>query len=177
MRQKNIMKLHLPLSEKAKTPRNEDIKSLKARANERRTIAEKFADWLTSYFGSITFLSLNALGFAVWIIINTGLTPIEPFDRFPFGLMTMIVSLEAIFLAIIVLVSQNREARIAELREEIDLQINIIAEEEIGKMVELIMHLLKKQGVHIEEDPELKRILGISNQDIEREVEKELGTK
>ena len=161
------------LSQKTKSVHH-DVKSLKARANEKRTLPEKFADWLTSYFGTITFLSLNAVWFGVWIIINTDHTPIKAFDPYPFGLLTTIVSLEAIFLAIVVLISQNREARIAELREEIDLQINIIAEEEISKMVNLLVHLLKKEGIHVEKDAELKRILGISNEEIEAQIEKEL---
>lgn len=168
------MKTH-PLEEKRKIADKVKIKSFKARANEKRNLAEKFADWLTSGFGSLTFLFLNAIWFTVWILINTGKwTIIEPFDPSPFGLLTLIVSLEAIMLAIIVLISQNREARIGELREEIDLQINIIAEQEITKLIELIAVLLKKQGVKISDDPELVRYLGISNEQIERELEKQL---
>lgn len=171
---KVVMKENLPLSSKTKLTSNSDIKSFKASANEKRSAPEKFADWLTSFFGSITFLTVNVIWFAIWIVINTGLTPIEPFDEFPFGLLTMVVSLEAIVLAIIVLISQNREARIAELREEIDLQINKFAEKEVSKTIELLMLSLKKQGVNVKEDPELKRILGISNEEIEKEIEKEL---
>ncbi|HLB66309.1 MAG TPA: DUF1003 domain-containing protein [Candidatus Saccharimonadales bacterium] len=171
------MKFRLPLSEKRKTHPSRDIKSLKAKANEKRNMAEKFADWLTSYFGSITFLALNAIWFAAWIVINTGHTSIEPFDEFPFGLLTMIVSLEAIFLAIIVLISQNREARIGELREEIDLQLNTITEEESAKILELLILLLEKQGIEVEYDAELRRLMTTSKQSIEREVEKELNDK
>src|SRR3990167_7791960 len=165
------MKFRLPLSEKRKTHPSRDIKSLKAKANEKRNMAENFADWLTSYFGSITFLALNAIWFTAWIVINTGHTSIEPFDEFPFGLLTMIVSLEAIFLAIIVLISQNREARVGELREEIDLQLNTIAEEEIAKLLELVIMLLEKEGIKVDDDPDLKRLMDTSKHDIEREVE------
>src|SRR5688572_11004757 len=111
------------------------IKSFKAKADAKRTGAEKFADLLTQKFGSVLFLGLNAMWFAVWMVWNTGLIPgLQAFDPFPFGLLTMTVSLEAIFLAIIVLISQNREAKVNELREEVDLQINMIAEEEITKL-------------------------------------------
>lgn len=168
------MQFRLPLAEKRKTHPSKEIKSLKARANEKRSLAEKFADWLTSYFGSVTFLLLNALWFGAWIFINTGHTSIEPFDEFPFGLLTMIVSLEAIFLAIIVLISQNREARIGELREEIDLQLNTITEEETAKVLELLILLLDKQGIEVEYDAEMRRLMATSKQSIEREVEKEL---
>ena len=155
--------------------RRQFLKSFEAKSLRSRSFLTQIADNLTEICGSTPFLIFHVIFFAVWIVINTGLIPqIQVFDPFPFGLLTMIVSLEAIFLAIVVLISQNREARIAELREEIDLQINIIAEEEISKMVNLLVHLLKKEGIHVEKDAELKRILGISNEEIEAQIEKEL---
>jgi uncharacterized membrane protein len=156
--------------------RRQAIKSFKAKANAKRTLTEKFADWLTSKFGSISFLTINAIWFGVWITMNVGWWPnIKPFDPFPFGLLTMIVSLEAIFLAIIVLISQNREARIGELREEIELQISTIAESEITKMIYLLTLLLEKQGIKVDEDPELQKMLRpINNEVLEHQLEKEL---
>lgn len=152
------------------------IKSFKAKADAKRSGAEKFADWLTTRFGSVTFLGLNAAWFAFWISWNTNLIPgLEAFDPFPFGLLTMVVSLEAIFLAIIVLISQNREARVNELREEVDLQINTVAEEEVTKLLKLVVMLCEKQGIKLEEDPELRRLMRMSNDKIERDLEKELG--
>ncbi len=161
------------------TNRRKAIMSFKARADAKRTNAEKFADWLTSKFGSVVFLSANAVWFVVWITINADLIPgIEPFDPFPFGLLTMVVSLEAIFLAIIVLISQNREARIGELREEIELQISTVAEGEITKLIKLVSLLLEKQGIKIDEDPELAKMLKpINNEQIERQLTQELDKK
>lgn len=155
--------------------RRSAIKSFKAKADAKRSPAEKFADWLTAKFGSVIFLSVNALWFAVWILINVGWVPgVEPFDPFPFGLLTMVVSLEAIFLAIIVLISQNREARVGELREEMELQIDTITEVEITKLISLTLRLLEKQGVEIN-DPELKKMLHPINSDkMENQLEKEL---
>jgi len=155
------------------------IRSFKAREDAKRTNAEKFADWLTSKFGSVTFLAANAIWFVVWISINTGLVPgVEPFDPFPFGLLTMVVSLEAIFLAIVVLISQNREARIGELREEIELQISTIAETELTKLINLTVKLMENQGIDVRKDPELKKMLHpVNNAAIERELEKELDKK
>lgn len=152
------------------------IKSFKARANAKRTVTEKFADWLTSKFGSITFLVINAVWFLAWILINTGKIPmIEPFDPYPFGFLTMVVSLEAIFLAIIVLVSQNREARVAELRDEIELQIDTIAEGELTKLINLMVILMEKQGIKIDEDPELRKMLKpVDNKKLQDDLEKEL---
>lgn len=151
------------------------IQSLRAKADAKRTLSDKFADSLTSKFGSVIFLSLNGLWFLVWIVINTGLVPgVEPFDPFPFGLLTMIVSLEAIFLAIIVLISQNRAARVAELREEIDLQINSIAETEISKTIMLLGLLLEKNGIELDDPDIADMVRPIRSQDIERALEEQL---
>ena len=151
------------------------VQSFRAKADAKRTFADKLADKLTAKFGTILFLSLNAIWFLVWIAINTDIIPgIAPFDPFPFGLLTMIVSLEAIFLAIIVLISQNRAAKIAELREEIDLQINSIAESEVTKVIVLLGILLKKNGIKLD-DPELvDMVRPIRSQDIERILENQL---
>jgi uncharacterized membrane protein len=157
--------------------RRKVIKSFKAKADAKRSLAEKFADLMTVKFGSVVFLALNALWFLSWILINTGMIPwVEPFDPFPFGLLTMVVSLEAIFLAIIVLISQNREARIADLREEIELRISSISEGELTKLINLTVLLLEKNGINVDEDPELRKMLKpIDNAEIEQQLEAELG--
>lgn len=151
------------------------VQSYRAKADSKRTLTDKFADKLTLRFGSVLFLTINAIWFLVWITLNTNVIPgVEPFDPFPFGLLTMIVSLEAIFLAIIVLISQNRAAKIAELREEIDLQVNSIAESEVSKVIELLGFLLKKNGVKVD-DPEIEAMVQpIRSHDIERMLEKQL---
>lgn len=156
--------------------RRKAIKSFKAKEDAKRTALEKFADWLTAKFGSIAFLILNAAWFFTWIIVNVGWIPgVKPFDPFPFGLLTMVVSLEAIFLAIIVLVSQNREARVGELREEIELQIGTVSESELTKLIKMVTILLEKQGVKTDDDPELQRMLKpFKHAALERELEDEL---
>lgn len=165
----------VPHQEKTRR-RREVIQSFKAKANAKRTTAEKFADWMTGYFGSVNFLILNGIWFFAWIFYNTGTyLGFVPFDPFPFGLLTMIVSLEAIFLAIIVLISQNREARIAELREEVDLQINTITETELTKAINLLTILMDKNGVKREDDPELDKMLQpVKSSDIEKHLEEQL---
>ena len=155
--------------------RRKVIRSFKAKADAKRKPAEKFADWLTSRFGSITFLALNAVWFITWIIINTGVTPLEPFDPYPFGFLTMVVSLEAIFLAIIVLISQNREARVAELREEVELQLSTVSEGEITKLISLMVKLLEQNGISVDDDPQLKKMLHPTDTNkLEAALEKEL---
>jgi len=171
-----IKKVHIVPHEVKVTRRREVIKSFKAKADAKRTKTEKFADWMTSYFGSINFLILNVVWFIIWIVYNTiAISGIVPFDPFPFGLLTMIVSLEAICLAVIVLISQNREARIAELREEVDLQINTITENELTKAIYLMTVLMEKNGISIDDDPELKQMLQpVRSEDIERHLEQQL---
>jgi len=157
-------------------PRRRIFRSIKAKADAKRTTTERVADWMTSRFGGMTFLSLNILVFVFWILINTNqIEGISPFDPFPFSLLTTIVSLEAIILAIFVLISQNRNSKIDDLREETHLQINLIAEKEITKVMKMIAILLEKQGVDLSQDPELKKLLRpISEEEIEKRLEKEI---
>ncbi len=150
--------------------------SIKAKADAKRTITEKLADQMTSKFGSNAFLLFNVLLFVGWVTINTGyLEFIPPFDPFPFSLLTTIVSLEAIILAIFVLISQNRTSKVDDLREETHLQLNIISEREITKLMKMTALLLEKNGIDLSEDPELKKmILPVLEEEIERELEKEI---
>ena len=156
--------------------RKKIIRSIKAQSDAKRKPTEIMADWLTKVFGSMTFLMLNVFWFTVWIVINMGMVPgVKPFDPFPFGLMTMIVSLEAIALAIIVLISQNRASKISDIREETALQIDLISEEEITKLIKLHVMILKQQGIDISEDEELTKMLQpISPEQIEKALEKEI---
>src|SRR5690606_26614419 len=108
----------------------------------------------------VPFLLLNILWFAIWIPANLGLVPgIAIFDPFPFGLLTMVVSLEAIVLAIIVLISQNRASRLADLREEMSLQVDQISENEVTKVLELLVKISKQQGIDLSHDRELQMML------------------
>lgn len=136
------------------------IKSLKSKAAAKRTFPEKFADFMTNIFGSLTFQTLNVLWFAIWIIINLNLIPgITPFDPFPFGLLTMIVSLEAIVLSNFVLIAQKRASRVDDLREEIDLQIDIITEQELTKLMQMVSLLMEKNGLDTSKDKEIIKML------------------
>ena len=157
-------------------PKKRIIRSIKAKADAKRTASEKFADLLTGHFGSMLFLWINAVLFAAWILINTGyIAGIPAFDPFPFSLLTTIVSLEAIILAIVVLGAQNRSMKVDDLREEIHLQINIVAEKEITKIMQMMSLLLEKQGIDLSQDPELKRLLKpISEEELQKSLEKEL---
>jgi uncharacterized membrane protein len=111
---------------------------------ERLTVVQRVADWLAWFSGSIAFLVIHAVWFGAWILLNVGLIHIpglSGFDPFPFGLLTMIVSLEAIFLATFVLISQNRQVEKDKVRGDIEYDINIKAEMEVGELHQKIDHV------------------------------------
>ena len=140
--------------------RRRTIRSFVARYNKNRSFAERAADAISNFCGSIEFFVLNFVWFLMWIVFNTQLVAgFEPFDPFPFGLLTMIVSLEAIFLSIFVLISQNRQSKIADLRAEIDMQVNMIAEEEITKVMQMVYGLYKGLKLNVEHDPDIEAMM------------------
>jgi uncharacterized membrane protein len=94
-----------------------------------RKAEDKAADRVTTFAGSLTFVYIHSLWFVVWILLNAGLLGAGiVFDEFPFGLLTLIVSLEAIFLSTFVMISQNREAKRADIRSQLDFETNLRSE-------------------------------------------------
>jgi uncharacterized membrane protein len=133
------------------------ILELRIRALEARSAQERISDSITAFCGRISFLYLHAIWFGVWIIVNLGWTGLKPFDSYPFGLLTMIVSLEAIFLAAFVLISQNRTAAEADHRADLDLQINLLTEHEITRVLRLLDAIGRKLEVDVT-DSELAQL-------------------
>jgi uncharacterized membrane protein len=123
------------------------IEEYRREAEEARTVRDRIADVVTRFAGSIPFIYFHVLWFGVWILANLEIGGFPAFDPFPFGLLTTIVSLEAIFLSTFVLVSQNRQAAIAERRVELDLQINLLAEYEITRILALVDAMAKKMNL------------------------------
>jgi uncharacterized membrane protein len=138
---------------------NRAFGAIKAQHAKERTPIEVVADWLTDIASSAVFLWFHAIWFAIWIAWNTGQFGQRVFDPYPFGLLTMTVSLEAIFLSIFVLMSQKRESAIAELREEMSLQVGLRLEEEVTKTLQLVAGLYTRLGHKVAEDPELHEML------------------
>jgi len=116
---------------------NEEVK-------ETLTVFQRVSDWIAWFAGSMPFLALNILWFVVWIAINTVDLGIRQFDPFPFGLLTMIVSLEAIFLSLFILISQNRQAEKDRVRSNIDYEVNVKAELEVAHLHEKTDRLQEK---------------------------------
>ena len=164
-----------PLSENV-GKRQKTVKSIKAKAAAKRSFIEIVADRTTELLGSTPFLIVNVLIFIAWIVVNTGLIPgVKPFDKFPFPLLTTSVSLEAIILAILVLSSQNRASKVADLREEVQLQVNVITEEEITRMLWMLVLLLKKNGIPIPKDERLQEMLRETDvEKIEKRMKKQI---
>jgi uncharacterized membrane protein len=138
---------------------NRAFGAIKSQHAAERTSIEAVADLLNDLASSTPFLVLHVLWFGVWMLWNTGHLGLRAFDPYPFGLLTMVVSLEAIFLSIFVLMSQKRESAIAELREEIALQVGLRLEEEVTKTLQLVAGLYTRMGHKIAEDPELHEML------------------
>ena len=108
---------------------------------EKLPTLQRIADWIAWFSGSMQFLIINGLWFAVWIAINIFPLGLPQFDPFPFGLLTMIVSLEAIFLSCFVLISQNRQAAKDKIRSDIEYDVNIKAELEVAHLHEKVDHI------------------------------------
>ncbi len=173
---KDLPKDHLSHLYEPVTSSRRIIKSLKSKAAAKRTLSEKFADLMTDAFGSLTFQILNILWFTIWIVTNLNLIPgIAAFDPYPFGLLTMIVSLEAIILSNFVLIAQKRASRVDDLREEIDLQIDIITEQELTKLMQMVSLLMEKNGLDTSRDKEIVKMLKpISMSKIEEALERQV---
>lgn len=137
-----------------------------------KTRFDRAADFLRDFFGTVWFLVANGIFFFMWLLLNSGAIPaVHVFDPYPHGLLTTIVSLEAIFLSIIVLISQNRTTRADELREELDLQINIKAEAEITKIINMLDEIHDHLGLPLKDDKELKKMKRKTNiNNIEHEL-------
>jgi CRP/FNR family transcriptional regulator, cyclic AMP receptor protein len=103
---------------------------------EHITPLQRVADWIAWFSGSMLFVFVNGIWFLTWIILNTLPVGITPFDPYPFSFLTMVVSLEAIFLSCFVLVSQNRQAEKDRVRSDIEYEVNIKAELEIAHLHE-----------------------------------------
>ena len=117
-----------------------------------KTLEDKAADKITNFAGTMSFVYIHSIWFGVWILINLGLLGAGlAFDSFPFGLLTLIVSLEAIFLSTFVMISQNRQAQAAEIRSELDYQVNIKAEKEIDVIMLTLQRLADKHGVKVDD--------------------------
>jgi uncharacterized membrane protein len=135
------------------------VAQMEAAHRARRSAAERLSDALARRAGTGWFAGLHVAGFAGWIAWNAGIVPHwRPIDPFPFNFLTLVLSLEAIFLSIFVLISQNNLTRLSERRAHLDLQINLLAEQESTKTVALLERIARELRIALPADgrePEL----------------------
>jgi uncharacterized membrane protein len=147
-----------PTKEKAATLR-ENVALLTARQHAEAhdaLLGARIADRITAFTGSMKFVVLHVLVFGLWIIANLGAIPLVPQFDPSFVLLAMAASVEAIFLSTFVLISQNRMAAAADRRAELDLHVNLLAEQELTKLAELVARIATRLDIPV--DPQFHEI-------------------
>jgi uncharacterized membrane protein len=122
-----------------------------------RTLDERAAEAISRFAGSMRFVYLHLVLVGLWVAINLGLTPLPRFDP-TFVVLAMVASVEAIFLSTFVLITQNRMAALADKRADLDLQISLLAEHEITRVVALVSEMAERMGIESARDPELAEL-------------------
>src|SRR5947208_6165300 len=137
------------------------LTNLRRKADRQRGLQGKVADLITDFSGSMLFVYFHVVWFGFWILANSGWLSglgIRKFDPFPYGLLTMIVSLEAIFLSAFVLITQNRLGDESDRRANLDLQIGLLTEHELTKVLQMVDEIRTHLGLAGSEDQELKEL-------------------
>jgi uncharacterized membrane protein len=134
----------------------ERVSALEATEHSKATTGDRMADAITGFCGSIGFVWVNVLLFAGWVVCNLALSRPRRFDPFPFSLLTLVLSVEAIFLSIFILMSQNRAARVSEKRSHLDLQLNLLSEQENTKMLLMLEEIGQAVGAEVSNIPDVK---------------------
>ena len=136
----------------------ERMEERRARAASEANLSEKISDRITRFAGSMTFVAVHALAYGLWLAVNLGAVPgVKPFDP-SFVVLAMEASVEAIFLSTFVLISQNRMMGAASRQSDLDLQINLLAEHELTRLVKLVDAMATKMGVDGMDREELSEI-------------------
>ena len=144
-----------------------NVRALLARrhqSEQQKHLQQRVADAITRFTGSMRFVYIHALVYGTWIIINLPVVPTPKFDS-NFVILAMVASVEAIFLTTFVLMTQNRMGQEAERRAELDLQISLLAEHEVTRLITLVKAIGEKLDIEASKDPELPEL----QQDVEPE--------
>src|SRR6266576_3076715 len=140
------------------TKRNvEIIKQLEDAAKQERSKSDLVAEAIARFCGSMTFVWVHVGWFGGWVVLNV-IPGIRHIDPFPFTFLTLVVSLEAIFLSTFILISQNHDTKISERRNHLDLQINLLSEQENTRMIEMLRAIAAKVGCEIPHAPEVESL-------------------
>jgi uncharacterized membrane protein len=122
-----------------------------------RGFDERIAHAISMFAGSMRFVYIHLALFGLWIAVNLGLTPVPRFDP-SFVILAMVASVEAIFISTFVLITQNRMAAIADKRADLDLQISLLAEHEITRVITMLAEVSERLGIEVKKDPELAEL-------------------
>ncbi len=135
----------------------EIVTQLEKAVETQRTFGTKMADKIAAFCGKPLFAGINFVVQSSWIAWNALAPKLQRFDPFPFPFLTLMLSIEAIFLTLFVLISQNREAELANNRNHLDLQVNLLSEQENTKTLQLLECIANKLGIPVHDD-ELKQL-------------------
>jgi uncharacterized membrane protein len=142
------------------------VADLERAFEHRRRRTDRIADAVGGFTGSISFVLVHLLWFTAWFLINTGVIPhVKKFDPFPFILLSMIVSVEAVLLSTFVLMKQNRMQQKTDIRDHLNLQIDLLAEKEVTKSLQLLRAIAAKVGVDEQNDAELDEMASTTSVD------------
>jgi uncharacterized membrane protein len=146
---------------------------LRVETVSRRTFQERMADAITVFSGNMSFVYLHALWFGLWVLLNTGWLGIGPFDPFPYSLLTMIVSLEAIFLSTFVLISQNRSGAETDRRADLALHVGLLTEHEVTRALQMLDAIQERLGVTNDPESDLAQLeMETKPEDVLAEIER-----
>lgn len=132
----------------------ETIQRIEQAAHDARTPVDRIADKIANFCGSMHFVWVHCVWFGAWLLVNSLPTFKHTlrFDPPPFGVLTLIVSLEAIFLSTFILISQNRQQKLADQRNQLDLQINLLAEQESSQIIAMLAKVMDHLGIEPDSD-------------------------
>jgi uncharacterized membrane protein len=159
-----------------------DIKNMESYTEFEEKWPDALAKFLTKYFGTLQFLIITLVFIFLWIIFNLGIIPgLKPFDLSPFNWLVTIVQLFSIVLSIVILISQNQETKINAVRQQMDFEINVRAEHEITKILQMIEKIHAEMGIdkvdrELEQMKETTDIAEIK-EDVEQAIEEKNNTK
>ena len=138
------------------TQRNiEAVRELEEAAKEERSTSDRVAEAIANFCGSMTFVWVHVIWFGIWVLINA-IPRLPHIDPFPFTFLTLVVSLEAIFLSTFILISQNHDTKISERRNHLDLQINLLSEQENTQMLTMLRAIAEKVGANLDRDDQVR---------------------
>ena len=148
---------HASLADQLTQENVEAVLQMEQQAKGERTRSDRVAEAIANFCGSMLFVWVHVVWFGVWIAINwvPGIPHIDPF---PFTFLTLVVSLEAIFLSTFILISQNHDTKISERRNHLDLQINLLSEQENTQMIRMLRAIAEKVGADVNDDVHLKAL-------------------